>query len=238
MNNTALRAGAQSANNTHMVFADEEHEKFYYEKLEQARYQDCYHKALIYILGISEDTRNHFSQIYDIKSGYIKTECLHQGWQTSGSVRVVRLAFNLYTDGTPSYILIDCMPSLGMITINAFACADSILIPVQAAYLPVKGLEQLIKTIGKVKRQINPRLEIEGILLTMVDNRTNYARDITALLIETYGSRVRIFENSIPMSVRAAETSAEGVSIYQHDPKGRVAGAYQSLTEEVLGSGQ
>ena len=68
-------------------------------KLEQARYQDCYHKALIYILGISEDTRNHFSQIYDIKSGYIKPECLHQGWQTSGSVRVVRLAFNLYTDG-------------------------------------------------------------------------------------------------------------------------------------------
>ena len=82
------------------------------------------------------------------------------------------------------YILIDCMPSLGMITINAFACADSILIPVQAAYLPVKGLEQLIKTVGKVKRQINPKLEIEGILLTMVDNRTNYARDITSLLIE------------------------------------------------------
>ena len=102
MNNTALRAGAQSANNTHMVFANEEHEKFYYEKLEQARYQDCYHKALIYILGISEDTRNHFSQIYDMKSGFIKPECLHQGWQTSGSVRVVRIAFNLYTDGTPS----------------------------------------------------------------------------------------------------------------------------------------
>ena len=76
------------------------------------------------------------------------------------------------------YILIDCMPSLGMITINAFTCADSILIPVQAAYLPVKGLEQLIKTIGKVKRQINPKLKIEGILLTMVDNRTNYAKDI------------------------------------------------------------
>ena len=82
------------------------------------------------------------------------------------------------------YILIDCMPSLGMITINAFACADSILIPVQAAYLPVKGLEQLIKTIGKVKRQINPKLSIEGILLTMVDSRTNYAKDISALLIE------------------------------------------------------
>ena len=134
------------------------------------------------------------------------------------------------------YILIDCMPSLGMITINAFACADSILIPVQAAYLPVKGLEQLIKTIGKVKRQINPKLSIEGILLTMVDCRTNYAKDISALLIENYGSKVRIFENSIPISVRAAEISAEGVSIYQHDPKGKVASAYQSLTEEVLGN--
>lgn len=133
------------------------------------------------------------------------------------------------------YILIDCMPSLGMLTINAVA-ADSILIPVQAAYLPVKGLEQLIKTIGKVKRQINPRLEIEGILMTMVDSRTTYARDISKLLIENYGSRVRIFNSSIPMSVRAAEISAEGTSIYKHDPYGKVAKAYQSLTEEVLGN--
>ena len=136
------------------------------------------------------------------------------------------------------YILIDCMPSLGMITINAFACADSILIPVQAAYLPIKGLQQLIKTIGKVKCQINPKLEIEGILLTMVDSRTNYARDISAMLKEAYGSRVKIFENIIPISVRAAEISAEGVSIYKHDPKGKVASAYNSLTEEVLANEQ
>ncbi len=134
------------------------------------------------------------------------------------------------------YILIDCMPSLGMITINAFACADSVLIPVQAAYLPVKGLQQLIKTIGKVKRQINPKLEIEGILLTMVDGRTNYARDISAMLREAYGNKVRIFANNIPVSVRAAEISAEGVSIYAHDPRGKVASAYRFLTEEVLGN--
>lgn len=134
------------------------------------------------------------------------------------------------------YILIDCMPSLGMVTINALACADSVLIPVQAAYLPVKGLEQLIKTIGKVKRQINPKLEIEGILLTMVDRRTNFAKDISALLVENYGSKVKIFEQYIPMSVRAVETSAEGVSIFEHDPKGKVASAYQSLTKEVLGN--
>lgn len=135
------------------------------------------------------------------------------------------------------YILIDCTPSLGMITINALACADSVLIPVQAAYLPVKGLEQLIKTIGKVKRQINPKVEIEGILMTMVDIRTNYARDISSLLMETYGGRIRIFDSVIPISVRAAETSAAGTSIYVHDPKGKVSAAYEGLTEEVLFNG-
>lgn len=134
------------------------------------------------------------------------------------------------------YVLIDCMPSLGMMTINALACADSVLIPVQAAYLPVKGLEQLIKTIGKVKRRLNPKLKVEGILLTMVDGRTNYARDISQLLELNYGSKVKIFRSGIPFSVRAAEISAEGVSIYRHDPNGKVANAYRSLTEEMLGS--
>ena len=97
MNNTALRAEVQSTDNTHMVFADREHEEFYYEKLAQARYQDCYHQALIYVLGISRDTREHFDQIYNIKTGNIRPRCLKEGWQTSGSVRMVRLAFNLYT---------------------------------------------------------------------------------------------------------------------------------------------
>ena len=132
------------------------------------------------------------------------------------------------------YILIDCMPSLGMITINAFASADSILIPVQAAYLPVKGLEQLIKTIGKVKRQINPKLEIEGILLTMVDNRTNYAKDISAMVYDAYSSSIKVFKTEIPMSVRTAETTVEGSSIYKYDPKGKAAYAYRALTKEVL----
>lgn len=132
------------------------------------------------------------------------------------------------------FILIDCMPSLGMITINALAAADSILIPIQPAYLSIKGLEQLIRTIGKVKRQINRSLAIEGILFTMVDSRTNYAKDICSLVAEHYGSRVRIFENSIPLSVRAAETSAEGVSIFKHDPSGKAARAYQALAKEVL----
>ena len=126
------------------------------------------------------------------------------------------------------------MPSLGMMTINALACADSVLIPVQAAYLPVKGLQQLIKTIGRVKKQLNPKLKIEGILLTMVDNRTNYARDISLMVYDTYSTSIKVFGSEIPMSVRAAEVSVEGKSIYSYDPKGKVACAYKSLTEEVL----
>jgi chromosome partitioning protein len=132
------------------------------------------------------------------------------------------------------FIIIDCMPSLGMMTINALACADAVLIPVQAAYLPVKGLQQLIKTISRVKRQLNPKLKIEGILLTMVDNRTNYAKDICSMVYEAYSSSIKVFKTEIPMSVRAAEISAEGSSIYKYDPKGKAAYAYGELTKEVL----
>ena len=132
------------------------------------------------------------------------------------------------------FILLDCMPSLGMLTINALAAADSVLIPVQAHYLPAKGLEQLLQTISKVRRQINPDLRIEGVLLTMVDSRTNYARDISNLIRETYGGKLKVFATDIPLSIRAAEISAEGKSIYAHDPKGKVAAAYKELTKEVL----
>ena len=132
------------------------------------------------------------------------------------------------------YILIDCMPSLGMMTINALVASDAVLIPVQAAYLPVKGLQQLIKTISMVKKRLNRKLQIMGILLTMVDFRTNYAKDISTMLHVTYGSKITIFENIIPLSVKAAETSAEGISIYAHCPRSKVSNAYKSLTQEVL----
>lgn len=135
------------------------------------------------------------------------------------------------------YIIIDCMPSLGMLTINALACADSVLIPVQAAYLPVKGLQQLVKTIGRVKKQLNPKLQIEGILLTMVDNRTNYAKDISMQVHGAYSPSVNVFEVEIPMSVRAAEISAEGSSIYVYDPKGKASFAYKALIKEVINNG-
>lgn len=132
------------------------------------------------------------------------------------------------------FILLDCMPSLGMLTINALAAADTTLIPVQAQYLSAKGLEQLLQTVGKVRRQINPKLKIEGILLTMTDSRTNYGKQIDSLIRQAYGSKIKVFNQTISRSVRAAETSAAGKSIFQHDPKGKVAEAYQSLAREVL----
>ena len=131
-------------------------------------------------------------------------------------------------------ILLDCCPSLGMLTINALAAADEIIIPVQPHYLSLRGMEQLIRTISNVKRKINPGLEIAGILITMADMRTNYSREIVELLRSTYGNSLRIFDSIIPMSIRAAETSAEGRSIYLHDPAGKVSAAYAALTREVL----
>lgn len=111
------------------------------------------------------------------------------------------------------YILLDCMPSLGMLTVNALAAADNVLIPVQAAYLPAKGLEQLLGTINKVKRQINPKLRIEGILLTMVDSRTNYSKDISNLIRESYGGKLKVYKTDIPaLSVQRKSAQREPVS--------------------------
>ena len=132
------------------------------------------------------------------------------------------------------YCILDCSPSLGMVTINALACADKLVIPVQPQYLSVKGMEQLFKTIGKVRRQINPNLEIGGILITMADMRTNYTKDIISLLQATYKDKLPIFKSIVPLSVRASEISAEGKSIYAHAPTGKVAIAYENVVLEVL----
>ncbi|MBR3459534.1 MAG: ParA family protein [Clostridia bacterium] len=130
------------------------------------------------------------------------------------------------------YVLIDCMPSLGMLTVNALAAADSVLIPVQAQYLPAKGLEQLLRTVMRVRRKINTRLNVEGILLTMVDFRTNNAKEISSFLREQYNS-LNVFNTVIPFSVRATETSGLGKSIFAYEPSCKIAAAYKDLTKEV-----
>ena len=132
------------------------------------------------------------------------------------------------------YILIDCMPSLGVMTINALVAADRVLVPVQAAYLPVVGLQMLIKTISMVKKRLNKQLSIEGILITMVDYRTNYAKDITAMLKDNYGMSVGVMDSYIPFSVKVAEASAEGMSIFQYAPKCKAAESFAKLTSEIL----
>ena len=132
------------------------------------------------------------------------------------------------------YILIDGGPSLGMLTINILSSADEVLIPVSPEFLSVSGLFQLIQTIKRIRRQLNTKLKIAGILITKVDGRTNDAKWISGLLRENYGSVVGVFDITIPSCVKAAETPSRGISIFKHDPKGAATKAYEALTEEVL----
>jgi|GEM_PF-439581 len=132
------------------------------------------------------------------------------------------------------YVLIDCMPSLGMITINALAAADSVIIPTQPHYLSAKGLELLLRSVSMVKRQINPKLRIDGILMTMVMPRTNISKEITATVKNAYGQKIKVFDTEIPHSIRAVEATAEGKSIFAYDKSGKIAAAYVSPLDELF----
>ena len=136
------------------------------------------------------------------------------------------------------YVLIDCMPSLGMLTINALAAADSVIIPTQPHYLSAKGLELLLRSVSKVRRQINPHLRIDGILMTMVMPRTNISKEVTALVKSAYGQNIKVFDAQIPHSIRAVEATAEGKSIFAYDKNGKVAAAYEQFGKEVADFGE
>ena len=136
------------------------------------------------------------------------------------------------------YVLVDCMPSLGMLTINALAAADSVVIPTQPHYLSAKGLELLLRSVSKVRRQINPPLRIDGILMTMVMPRTNISKEITATVRSAYGQKIKIFDTQIPHSIRAVEATAEGKSIFAYDKGGKVAAAYEQFGKEVAELGE
>lgn len=136
------------------------------------------------------------------------------------------------------YILIDCMPSLGMITLNALSASDSVIIPVQAQYLPAKGMTQLLQTVNRVKKHINPNLKVDGLLITLVDNRTNLSKDTVNALRNNFGYAFRIYDTTIPSAVAAAEVSAKGKSLYAYEPNSKVAKAYENFTKEVLQDGR
>ena len=136
------------------------------------------------------------------------------------------------------YILIDCMPSLGMITINELACSDKIIIPVQGEYLAAKGMGHLLKTVNRVHKQINPNLKIGGVLLTLVDKRTNLSRDVRNTLAENYGQYVKIYDTEIPKAINTAKATSTGKSIFEFDKNSSVALAYENLAKEVLDNGK
>ena len=132
------------------------------------------------------------------------------------------------------YVLIDCMPSLGMITINALACSNKVIVPVQAEYLAAKGMGQLLKTIKRVQKQINPKLQVDGVLFTLVDKRTTLSKDVKEVLKASYGSFVDTYKTEIPKAINTAKSSSTGKSIFEYDKNSPVAKAYENFAKEVL----
>ena len=136
------------------------------------------------------------------------------------------------------YVLIDCMPSLEMLPINAFSSADKVIIPVQAEYIALRNMGELLNTIKNVKTQINPNLAVEGVLITLVDERTNIAKETIATLKETYGNKLKIYNSQIPRAVKAAESTIEGKSIFNYSKNTKVADAYYKFALEVEQNGK
>ena len=132
------------------------------------------------------------------------------------------------------YILIDCMPSLGMMTINALSAADSVLIPVQPQYYAADGLMELLKVVKGIHQRFNPDLQIEGILFTMDSSHYNNSKRNKQAVRDAYGAEIIIFDQTIPRTEALAETASEGVSIFSYDAKGKGAYSYQALVQEVL----
>jgi chromosome partitioning protein len=135
-------------------------------------------------------------------------------------------------------IILDCPPTLGMMTINALAAADRVIVPVQPEYLSVVGMTQLFDTVALVKKQINPGLHIEGVLITLANMRTNLAKNTLAIIREAYGENIHIFAHPIPYSTKVKEASASGKSIFTYDPGGGAAYAYEQLVKEVERNGR
>ena len=135
------------------------------------------------------------------------------------------------------YVLLDCRPSLGMLVINALTASDYVLIPVQADYLAAEDMTELLGTVQSIKRQINPKLKVGGVFLTMA-NDTNFRKDIVESVKSSFGKQLPVFDTVIPATVRLAEISMADKSIFLHEPKGRAADAYRNLVEEVMQIGE
>ena len=180
----------------------------------------------------------HHEENVDLLPANIELSAMEMMLVTAMSRETILRSYLSKVKDNYDYVLIDCMPSLGMVTLNALAAADSVIIPVQAQYLPAKGMTQLLSTIAKVKKHTNRNLTIDGILLTLVDGRTNLAKSTVEALRENFGCRIRIYRTTIPIAVKAAEVSSKGKSIYAYEPSSTVSKAYTDFTKEVLADGR
>src|SRR5829696_6550384 len=133
------------------------------------------------------------------------------------------------------YIIVDCPPSLGILTVNGLTAADSLLVPIQCEYFALEGVTELFETLARLKRELNPNLSIEGLLLTMYDERTNLSAAVAKDLRDFYGPKV--FRTVIPRNVRLAEAPSFGKPIVLYDPKSRGAVSYSELAKEMLSHG-
>ena len=131
-----------------------------------------------------------------------------------------------------NFIVVDCPPALDLLTVNSLVGADSVLIPMQAEYFALEGVSELLDTIERIRRSLNPTLEIEGVLLTMFDERTNLAQQVTAELRRFFGEKV--FGTTIPRNVRLAEAPSHGKPVLLYDPKSRGAESYAQLAKELI----
>ena len=180
----------------------------------------------------------HHDEGVDLMPANIELSAMEVSLVNTMSREIVLRNYLKEVKGKYDYVLIDCMPSLGMLTINALAAADSVVIPTQPHYLSAKGLELLLRSVSKVRRQINPHLRIDGILMTMVMPRTNISKEVTALVRSAYGQNIKVFDAQIPHSIRAVEATAEGKSIFAYDKGGKVAAAYEQFGKEVAHIGE
>ena len=180
----------------------------------------------------------HHAENVDLVPSNLELSAFEMSLVTAMSREAVLKNYLNQVKGSYDYVLIDCMPSLGMITLNALTAADSVIIPVQAQYLPAKGMTQLLQTIADVRRHTNADLKIDGILLTLVDGRTNLAKSTVDALRDNFGSRIKIYRSAIPIAVKAAEVSSKGKSIYAYEPNSTVSKANANFTKEVLADGR
>lgn len=175
----------------------------------------------------------HHEEGMDVMPANIELSGMELGLVNAMSREHVMRLWLEQVKGSYDRVIIDCHSGLGMLTVNALAAANSVIIPVQSQYLPANGMTQLIKTVARIKRQINPELQIDGILMTLFDARTNLSKQVERDIRRDYGGKIRVFDAVVPLAVSAAEASAAGKSIFRYDPEGKAAAAYWGMAKEV-----